>query len=142
VVAPIVTHALSSGLILSVALFGLILVVLRVNPRDHAQRLSAGCTRQVGTDDPSRQAPARGRDVTFPGAFTRFAIMFGTFNLLDWLALDWPLVYWQPRFLVLPGTEGMAGYRDYWFHARGFLIGCPIIAAGSALSAAIESSLM
>jgi hypothetical protein len=34
--------------------------------------------------------------------------MFGTFNLLDWLALDWPLVYWQPRFILLPGTEGMA----------------------------------
>lgn len=34
-----------------------------------------------------------------------------------------------------PGTEGMAGYRDYWFHFRGFLIGIPIILAASALLA-------
>ena len=56
------------------------------------------------------------RTVTFEAAFVHFAVMFGTFNVLDWLVLDWSLVYWQPRFVVLPGTEGMAGYRSYWFH--------------------------
>ena len=29
----------------------------------------------------------------------------------------------QPRMIILPGTEGMAGYKDYGFHFRGFLIG-------------------
>ena len=74
------------------------------------------------------------RDVTFAAAFTHFAVMFGTFNVLDWLVLDWSLVYWQPRFVVLPGTEGMAGYRSYWFHFRGFLIGIPIVLVGKARS--------
>jgi hypothetical protein len=68
--------------------------------------------------------------------------MFGTFNILDWVVLDWSLVYWQPRFVVLPGTEGMAGYRSYWFHFRGFLIGIPIVLMGSALLAAIVSMLV
>jgi hypothetical protein len=79
--------------------------------------------------------------VTFAAAFAHFAIMFGTFNLLDWLVLDRGLVHWQPRFAVLPGTEGMAGYGDYWFHFRGFLIGIPIVLAGSALCAAVVSIL-
>jgi hypothetical protein len=68
--------------------------------------------------------------------------MFGTANLLDWVALDWPLVRWQPRFMVLPGTEGMAGYSNYWFHFRGFLIGIPLILAASLLFAAIVSMLV
>jgi hypothetical protein len=85
-------------------------------------------------------ALAAGR-VTFGAAFTHFAIMFGTGNIVDWLLIDWPLVYWQARFLVLPGTEGLAGYRSYWFHFRGFLIGIPIVLAGSALCAAIVSNL-
>ena len=41
----------------------------------------------------------------FAIAFAHFAIMFGTFDLLDWLLLDWALVYWQPRFLVLRGFQ-------------------------------------
>lgn len=27
----------------------------------------------------------------------------------------------QPCFVVLPGTEGLQGYRDYGFHFRQFL---------------------
>jgi len=41
----------------------------------------------------------------------------------------------QPRFIVLlPGTEGMAGYRDYRFHFRRFLHGIPAVALGSAFT--------
>src|SRR5262249_7890289 len=76
------------------------------------------------------------RDLSFAVGFVYFAVMFGTFNLFDWLVIDCGLVYWQPRFAVLPGTEGMAGYRDFRFHFRGFLIGIPIVLIGSALSAA------
>ena len=79
------------------------------------------------------------RDLTFRSAFAHFAIMFGTFNVFDWLVIDCGMVYWQPRFVVLPGTEGMAGYRDYRFHFRGFLIGIPIVLIASALFAAVVS---
>lgn len=163
---PIITHALAFGLVLSAILFGLLLVVLRANPeimlndyppdiqakwgpmteRTKRQRvLVAGAFLMVilGVGAWSlKSLPALvARDVTFAAAFAHFAIMFGTFNILDWLVLDWGLVYWQPRFVVLPGTEGMAGYGNYWFHFRGFLIGIPIVLAGSALFAAVVSIL-
>jgi hypothetical protein len=82
------------------------------------------------------------RDRTFASAFTYFAIMFGTVNLLDCVVLDWGLIYCQPRFVVLPDTEGMAGYRNYWFHFEGFLIGIPIVLAGSARAAGILSIML
>lgn len=50
--------------------------------------------------------------------------MFQTWNLLDLILLDWFLLMTlQPRFMILPGTEGMAGYRDFGFHLRKFLNG-------------------
>ncbi len=56
-----------------------------------------------------------------------FLSAFGVFflsNGLDWLVLDW-LIFCTitPKFVVLPGTEGMAGYKNYAMHFRGFLIG-------------------
>ena len=38
--------------------------------------------------------------------------MFSVFNLLDWLMLDWLIVVTiRPGFLILPGTESLAGYN-------------------------------
>ena len=46
------------------------------------------------------------------------------FNLVVLLILDWLLfVTIQPRLVILPGTEGMAGYEDYAFHFYAFLKG-------------------
>ena len=54
---------------------------------------------------------------------TAFGVLFLS-NLVDWLILDW-LIFCTitPSFVVLPGTEGMAGYKNYGMHFRGFLIG-------------------
>jgi hypothetical protein len=161
---PIITHALEFGLVLSGVLVGLLLLILRVNPeimlndyppdiRDNWGSMTEGTKRQrvlaagilllvgLGVVMWSLKALSGlvASHVTFAAAFVHFAIMFGTFNVLDWLVLDWSLVYWQPRFVVLPGTERMAGYRSYWFHFRGFLIGIPIVLTGSALCAVIVS---
>jgi hypothetical protein len=163
----IVTHALQFGLLLSAVLFALLLLVLRANPEIMLNDYPPDIKAKWGpmTESTKRQravvaaifaivifgvvawslnaVPALFvRDLTFGVAFTHFAVMFGTFNVLDWVVLDWGLVYWQPRFVVLPGTEGMAGYRNYWFHFRGFLIGIPIVLAGSVLCAAIVSILV
>src|SRR3954469_13157326 len=123
---PIVTHALEFGLVLSTVLFGLLLVVLRANPeimlndyppdirarwgpmseRTRRQRVLvavaflAAILGVVAWSLESLPSSVT-RDVTFPAAFAHFAIMFGTFNLLDWLVLDLGLVHWQPRFAVL-----------------------------------------
>ncbi len=52
-----------------------------------------------------------------------FGVLFLS-NLVDWLILDW-LIFCTitPSFVVLAGTEGMAGYKNYRMHFRGFLIG-------------------
>jgi hypothetical protein len=51
-------------------------------------------------------------------------VMLMVFNLVDLLVLDWLIfVTIRPRIIVLPGTEGMEGYRDYGFHFRAFLKG-------------------
>lgn len=46
------------------------------------------------------------------------------FNLVDLVLLDW-LIYCTitPRFVVIPGTEGLAGYKDYLFHLRAHVRG-------------------
>jgi hypothetical protein len=60
------------------------------------------------------------------------------FNLFDLIILDWLLFCTiQPRAMVLPGTEGMAGYRDYRFHFIGFLKGLGFSAVGGLLIAAL-----
>ena len=59
----------------------------------------------------------------FSLAFNAFGVAFA-FNLVDWLLLDWLMFCTiTPGFVVLPGSEGAAAYKDYWFHFRGFLIG-------------------
>jgi hypothetical protein len=70
--------------------------------------------------------------LTFLSAFAFSFIVLLVFNIVDLLILDWLLFCTiQPRLMVLPGTEGMAGYRDYRFHFIGFLKGFAFCAAGS-----------
>ncbi len=65
-----------------------------------------------------------GGGLRFLPAFVHIYIVFMTFNLFDLLVIDWLIgILLQPRMMILPGTEGLAGYRDYAFHLRGFLKG-------------------
>ena len=41
------------------------------------------------------------------------------------------------RLLVLPGTEGCRGYKDYRFHFTGFLQGCIYISVTAFLMAGL-----
>jgi hypothetical protein len=72
-------------------------------------------------------------------AITAFGVVF-FFNLTDWLVLDW-LIFctMTPGFVVLPGTAGMSGYKDYGMHLRGFLVGSVLSAA---LGLAIATTLV
>lgn len=62
--------------------------------------------------------------LTFLPLFVLVFVEIFTFNLWDLLIIDW-LIFntLQPKFIFLPGTEGMAGYKNYYFHFRGFLTG-------------------
>jgi hypothetical protein len=57
-------------------------------------------------------------------------------NMGHLIVLDWIFFCTiQPRSMILPGTEGMAGYRDYRFHFIGFLKGLGFSAVGGLLIA-------
>ena len=64
------------------------------------------------------------------------------FNLVDLLIMDWLIVCTiTPSFLVIPGTEGMAAYKNYAMHFRGFLLGTGISVLLSLLLATLVLSL-
>ncbi len=82
------------------------------------------------------------RELSFLDAFCIIFVMLLCFNLIDLLVLDWLFfINIQPNFIVLPGTEGLKGYDDYYFHFRGFLIGMVIISVASLLFAGILTVL-
>jgi len=44
--------------------------------------------------------------------------------MADLFFLDWMMFCKiNPKFLIIPGTEGNKGYQDYKFHLIGFLKG-------------------
>jgi hypothetical protein len=76
--------------------------------------------------------------LTFWVVFLSAFITLLVFNTFDLLVLDW-LIFntLQPKMIILPGTQGMAGYKDYAFHFRGFLIGLVFCLVGALVSAGI-----
>ncbi|HNB51195.1 MAG TPA: hypothetical protein PK530_04605 [Anaerolineales bacterium] len=64
------------------------------------------------------------KPLTYWEVFGSLLFIYTFFNLVDLLVLDW-LVFntIQPGFIILPGTEGMAGYKDYGFHFRASIKG-------------------
>jgi hypothetical protein len=74
--------------------------------------------------------------VPFLPALVFSGIVLLVFNIFDLIILDWLFFCTiQPRSMVLPGTEGMAAYRDYRFHFIGFLKGLGFTVVGSLLIA-------
>jgi hypothetical protein len=82
-------------------------------------------------------------DVGFWDYFLSSFITLMVFNLFDLLIADWLIfVTIQPKAIILPGTEGMTGYKDYWFHFRGFLIGIGFSTVGALIIALIAVGLL
>jgi hypothetical protein len=65
-------------------------------------------------------------------------IVFMSWNIFDLLIIDW-LIFCilQPKYIVLPGSEGNKAYKDYMFHFICFLKGCIISLMGSIIIAGI-----
>ena len=85
-----------------------------------------------------------GGDLTYG---TSFAIILGElmlFSAFDLIVLDVGMFYiWTPTFLVLPGTEGMAGYKDWRPHVRSQLTtGSLIVVIASAVLAVVPTYMM
>lgn len=63
-------------------------------------------------------------ELPFLTAFIHSALLLFFFAVWDLLVLDWLIfVTIQPGFVVIPGTEGLAGYKDYWFHFQVSFLG-------------------
>ena len=163
---PVIRHALLYGGVLSAILCVLLLGLLWINPeillndyppdirqkhgpmseRSRRQRvpvaigIGAVALWIVVASFSSVRANGGGK-IPFLTAFVHLFVMFSVFNVVDLLLLDWPLVALRPRFVVLPGTEGAAGYKDYKFHFRGFLIGAVLILVVSVVIAGLVAAL-
>ena len=142
ILAPILLY----GLLLSVLFAAMILAMALVNPRfmlqDYPKDIQAAVPPKTAAE--KRQTLYWGLPIwvfllgcpslaalsvkAANGGFLElFVAAFGVLflsNLVDWLILDW-LIFCTitPTFVVLPGTEGMAGYKNYRMHFGGFLIG-------------------
>jgi hypothetical protein len=77
-----------------------------------------------------------GRKAAFLNAFALiFSGWFFDLTILDWLLF----VKVTPSFVVLPGTEGMAGYDDYGFHLREHMRALPFLAVGALIIALLTA---
>jgi hypothetical protein len=80
--------------------------------------------------------------LSFAAAYYHTAGMVMSFWLSDLLLIDGLIgVMWTPSFIVLPGTEGMAGYKDYGLHWRAHLRAAPALAVVSGILALIALTL-
>ena len=63
-------------------------------------------------------------ELSFLAAFIHSALLLLFFAVWDLVVLDWLIfVTIQPDFVVIPGTEGLAGYKDHWFHFEVSFLG-------------------
>ena len=77
----------------------------------------------------------------FKSAFLNAYGLLLYFWLFDLFIIDWLIfVTLQPNFIILPGTEGMAGYDDYAFHLKVSLPALPLAILPSLLIAALTAS--
>lgn len=144
---PLLVHGVQYGLLLSLAMSVLIVGALRYNPELMLRSYPPDIKARYG---PARPETLRQRKilmpvlllvligvfggavatlpvVTFAGAFQVSYVVMMTFNLYDLVVLDWILFgLFLPSWAILPGTEGMASYKDYSFAFNGFLKGCVI----------------
>lgn len=160
------TRAVLDGALLSAAACVLIFASLRANPRiwlnDFPPDLRAAVPPK--TADEQRQSllwglpfmalllgwpivstmlvAAAAGTVTFLSLWLHAFVVVLVFNLADLLLVDWlVLCTFTPRAFVLPGTEGMPGYKDYWHHFRGFLIGTVVSAVLAIIAATVATQV-
>jgi len=85
----------------------------------------------------------RNADFSFFELFLFLFIIGQTWNVVDLIIMDFLIVCTlRPKWVVLPGTEGCAGYGDYIFHFKGFLIGCVYTAIMALIIAGIDWAVL
>lgn len=76
--------------------------------------------------------------ISFMELWLRIFFLMLSFNLVDLVILDWMIFCClTPHFMVLPGTQGHPGYKNYFFHFVGFLKGLLFVSIGSLVVAGL-----
>lgn len=77
-------------------------------------------------------------DVSYITLFIHTFVVFQVWNIFDLFIMDW-LIFCtvQPKFMIMPGTDGSTAYKDYKYHFIGFLKGIIISTIGSIIISAI-----
>jgi len=144
----VIENGLIFGAIFSLVMSAIIVLSLRRNPMIWAERAPEDIKQAVGPIDEHARQQRRTFGIltllflllililsiyrlnaiqgglTFWSVFLNVFIVVMVWNLVDLLIIDWLLlVIIQPKFIFIPGTEGLAGYKDFAFHFRGFLKG-------------------
>jgi hypothetical protein len=66
-----------------------------------------------------------------------------TWNIIDLLVMDWLIICLiTPKWVVIEGTEGCKGYKDYFYHFKGFLIGCVYTSIMSIIIGGIDYAIL
>lgn len=156
------TQALCDGLIISVMLYGWVLIILKINPRFELKSYPKSITDAVPKQTPDEKKrflllaiPMLVVIITYVGytmittyqdsyytfgiLFLHLLVIFVIANLVDLLIMDWLLFCTiKPAFMRMPGTDKHhIGYRDYHYHFIGFLKGTSISVAAAAIIAAV-----
>ena len=156
-------QALTDGLILSALLSAVVLITLRWNAESWLGDYPPDIREAFGPMGPEARRVkilggmaflailvgvlvrglialdrASGGELAFIPAFLYTFVVGQVFNVIDLLIIDWLLIVAiGPAFVILPGTEGMDGYKNYAFHFRAFLIG---LGAGVVVSAVVAGA--
>ena len=138
------TRILRDGALLSVVASTYLLLLLRFNPRMFLRHYPKEIREIVPPKSAKEQRISILLGLLIGAPFTSallwrtatlgshsfwefFAYAFGVlfiFNLVDLLILDWLIVCWfEPRWVILPGTEHIVIPKQYLHHFKGFLMG-------------------
>jgi len=154
------TRILRDGALLSVVASTYLLVLLRLNPRIFLRHYPKKIQEIVPpkSEKERRMSILLGLLIGVPFALALlwrtatpenrffwdlFAYAFGVlfiFNLVDLIILDWLIVCWfEPRWVILPGTEHIVIPKQYLHHFEGFLVGTVgLVIVGLAIAALLS----
>lgn len=160
--------ALSEGLIWSALWFVYIFIILKLFPHtmlhDYPKDIQAAST--LGKPSPQQERKARlfsavssliifgvliafgllrfhSEETSFGRILLYIFIVAMTWNVIDLLVMDWLIICLiTPKWVVIKGTEGCRGYKDYFFHFKGFLIGCVYTAIMALIFSAIDYGIL
>ena len=132
------------GAALLMIFFGGPLLSARLLRRDLGGRLSASnltASQQKKTPLPDGRGSVLSDALSFRAAFLHSFALFLFLNVVDLVIADWGLILvLQPDFVVIPGTEGMAGYSDYAHFFRQNVLN-PVAWLGTTLISLLVATL-